>query len=82
MTSKTYTEKNGRFGLNSNSDGKWTNQKFLIKSIRILVEITRILINTIILIKKRILVDFIRNIVSIRIPVISTRILINLARNF
>ena len=48
----------------------------------ILVEITRILINIIILVKIRILVDFTRNIVSTRISVISTRILINLTRNF
>ena len=43
-----------------------------------------ILIDIIILVKIRILVDFIRNIVSIkiRIPVISIRILINLTRNF
>jgi len=73
--------KNDLVGLNSNSDGKWTN--FLVKSIRILVEITRILIQTIILVKIRILVDFTRNIVlSIKIPIISTRILINLTRKF
>jgi len=61
------------------------NQIFLVMSIRIPVEITRILINIIILVKIRILirlVDFIRNIISIRIPVISIRILINLTRNF
>jgi len=34
-----YTEKNGLVGLNSNSGGKWINQNFLIKSIRILVEV-------------------------------------------
>jgi len=61
---------------------KKMNQNFLVKSISILVEITRILINIIILVKIRILVDFTRNIVSTRIPVISTRILINLIRNF
>jgi len=53
-----HTEKNGLVGLNSNSDEKQRNQIFLVKSIRILVEITRILINIIILVKIRILVDF------------------------
>ena len=76
-----YPEKSSLVGLNSNSDGKWTNQNFLVMSIKILVEIIRILINIIILVKIRILVDFTRNI-STRIPVISTRILINLIRNF
>ena len=52
-----------------------SNQNFLVKSIRILVEITRIpLINIIILVQIRILVDFTRNIVSNKIPVISIRI--------
>ena len=37
-TKYTYTEKNGLIG-NSNSDRKWTNQNFLTKFIRILVEI-------------------------------------------
>ena len=63
-TKYTYTEKNGLVGLNSNSGRKWTNQNFLIKFIRILIEITRILINIIILIKIRILVDFIRNCIN------------------
>jgi len=58
------------------------NQNFLIKSVRILVELTKILIDIIILINIRILVDFIRNILSTRIPIISTRILINLIRKF
>ena len=49
-------------------------KNFLIKSIRILVEITRILINIIIMVKIRILVDFTRNIVSARISIISIRI--------
>ena len=57
ITGKKYIEKNDLVGLNSNSDRKWTNPNFLIKSIRILVEITRILINIIILVKIRILVD-------------------------
>jgi len=48
---------------------------FLVKSARILVDI-------IILVKIRILVNFIRNIISIRIQVISIRILINLTRKF
>jgi len=49
---------------------------------RILV--TRILIDVIILVKIRILVDFIltKNIILTRIPVISARILINLIRKF
>ena len=38
-TKYTYTEKNGLIGLNNNSDRKWTNQNFLTKFIRILVEI-------------------------------------------
>jgi len=67
-----YIEKNDLVGLNnrlkSNCDEKWTN---LLKFIGILVEITRILIDIIILVKIRILVNFTRNIVSIRIPVIS-----------
>ena len=70
-------------GLNNNS-GKWTNQNFLVKSVRILVEVTknnRILIDIIILVKIRILVNFTRNIVSTRIPVILTSILI-LTRKF
>jgi len=46
--------------------------------IRILVKIIRI--NIIILVTIRILIDFIRNIVSIRIPIISIRILTNLTR--
>jgi len=61
--------------LNSNSGGKWT------KSTRILVEITRILID--IILKIRIL-DF-RNITSTRIPIISIKIIsikINLIRKF
>jgi len=58
------------------------NKNFLVKSIRILVGITRILIDIIILIKIKILIDFTRNIVSTRIPVISIRILINLTRKF
>ena len=48
-----HTKKNGLVGLNNNTDEKQTNQNFLIKFIRILVEITRILINIIILIKIR-----------------------------
>ena len=43
--------------------------------IKILIEVTRILIDIIILVKIRILVNFIRNIVSTKIPVISIRIL-------
>ena len=43
---------------------------FLIIFIRILVEIIIILINIIILVKIRILVDFTRNVVSTKIPVI------------
>jgi len=66
----TRIEKNSLIGLNSNSVGKWTNQNFLIISIRILVEITRILINIIILVKIRILIDFTKNVVSTRIPII------------
>ena len=68
----SYTEKKDLVKLNSN--GKW-NQNFLVKSTRILVEITRILIDIIVLVKTRILVDFSIilsiNIVSIRISVIS-----------
>jgi len=52
------TEKNGLVGLNNNFNGKWTSQNFLVKSTKILVEITRILIGIIILIKIRILMDF------------------------
>jgi len=48
-----YTEKNDLIRLNSNSGGKWTNQNFLVKSIRILIEITRILIDIIILVKNK-----------------------------
>ena len=55
--------------------------EFLVKFIIILVDIIRILIDIIILVKIKIL-DFIRNIVSIKIPIISTRILINLIRKF
>jgi len=72
-----------KIGLNSNS-GKWTNQNFLVKSARILVEVTknnRILIDIIILVKIRILVNFTKNIVSTRIPVILTSIFI-LTRKF
>ena len=58
-------------GLNSSS-GKWTNQNFLIKFIKILVELARILIDIIVLVK----IEIIKNIVSIPIPVISSRILI------
>jgi len=60
-------------GLNSPSNGKWTNQHFLVllESIRILVEITRILIDIIILIKIRILIDFTKNIVLTKILIIS-----------
>jgi len=47
---------------------------------RILV--TKILIDVIILVKIRILVDFTKNIILTRIPVISARILINLIRKF
>jgi len=77
------TEKNSLIGLNSTSE-KWTNQNFLVKSTKILVEIksTKILIDIIILIKIRILVDFTKNIVSTKIPIISTRIVINLIRKF
>jgi len=64
--------KNDLVGLNNrlknNCGEKWTN---LLKFIGILIEITRILIDIIILVKIRILVNFTRNIVSIRIPVIS-----------
>jgi len=49
---------------------------------KILVEITRILIDIIILVKIRILIDFIINIVSTKILVISIGILINLIRKF
>jgi len=62
--------------LNSNSGEKWTNQNFMVKSIRILVRITRILIDIITLVK--ILVDFTRNINQNSI--ILTRI--NLTREF
>jgi len=60
-------------GLNSPSNGKWTNQNFLVllESTRILVEITRILIDIIILIKIRILIDFTKNIVLTKILIIS-----------
>jgi len=77
---ETYTEKNGLVGLNSNSDEKQTNQNFLVKFIRILVETTRILINNYSGKNKK-FSKFIRNIVT-RIPVISTRILINLIKSF
>jgi len=75
----TYTEKNGLVGLNSNSDEKQTNQNFLVKFIRILVE-TRLLINNYSGKNKK-FSKFTRNIVT-RIPVISTRILINLIKSF
>ena len=58
------------------------NQKFLIKFIRILVEITGILVDTIFLVKSTRILIFTRIIILIKILVISTRILINLIRNF
>jgi len=46
LKQKTNSEKNNLVGLNSNFDGKWTNQNFFIKSTRVLIEITnRIPIN-------------------------------------
>jgi len=70
-----YIEKNDLVGSNNNS--KWTNHNFLVKSIRILIEITRILIDINILVKIKILVEFTRNIESTRIPIIFTKVLIN-----
>jgi len=57
----------------------WEKGYALVKSTRILIEITRILIDIIVLVKIRIPVDFTRNIV-IRIPIISIRIPIKLNR--
>ena len=54
----------------------------MVRSARIPVERTRILIDIIILVKIRILVGFTRNIISTRIPVVSIRIVINLTRKF
>ena len=61
------TEKNGLVGLNSNfenDDESEFSQIYLFKSTGILVEIIRILIDIIILVNIKILIDFPRNVIS------------------